>query len=86
MRIVGVRDRQRASAEALLVQLRDRILRVLIGCHFHEREATRPARLAIPHNVHGRDIASLRKQRGEVVFIGVVGEIANIQFVAHSAL
>src|SRR5205823_3506425 len=35
-------DRQRASAEALLVELRDRILRILIGRHFHEREATRP--------------------------------------------
>src|SRR5205823_883008 len=66
--------RQRASTEALLVELRDRILRVLIGRHFHEREAARPAGFAIPHDVHGRDIAGFRKQRGEVVFIGVVRE------------
>src|SRR5207253_10071859 len=79
-------DRQRSPAEALFVELGDRILRILIGRHFHEREAARPAGLAIPHHVHGRDVAGFRKERREIVFIGVVREIANIQFVAHSAL
>src|SRR5206468_13053171 len=32
-------DRQRTAAEALLVELCNRILRVLVGGHFDEREA-----------------------------------------------
>src|SRR5262245_31918754 len=74
---------ERPASEALLVELRDRILRILLGRHFHEREAASASGLAVPHDANSRHLARLRKQLIQVVFIDVVREIADIQFVAH---
>src|SRR5262249_61858408 len=77
---------QCAAAETLLMELSNGVLRILIRRHFDERESTRTSSFTIAHDIHGRDVSSLRKQRGEVVFVGVVGEIADVEFVTHSAL
>src|SRR6185295_6512144 len=55
-------DRQRSPAKALLVKLRNRVLRVLIGGHLDKRETSRPAGFAVPHDVHGCHVAGLCEQ------------------------
>jgi hypothetical protein len=79
-------DRQRPTTKALLMELSDGVLRILISGHFHEREPTSATGFAIAHDVHSRNIPSLGKQRGEVVLIRIVREIADVEFVTHSAL
>jgi hypothetical protein len=74
---------ERAAAEALLMELRDRVLRVLLGRHFDKCEAAPTPGVTVPHDADGRHRAGFREQIGQVRFIDVVGEIADIQFVAH---
>jgi hypothetical protein len=52
---------ERTAAEALLVELRNRILRILVGRHFHECEAASAPGLTVPHDTDGRHRAGLRK-------------------------
>jgi hypothetical protein len=52
---------ERTAAEALLVKLRNRILRILVGRHFHECEAASAPGLTVPHDTDGRHRAGLRK-------------------------
>ena len=68
------------------MQLGNRILRILVRGHFDEGKAARAARLAVAHHIDAGNVAGFREQRGEVVLVGVIREIADIEFVAHSAL
>ena len=72
-------DRQRPAAEAMLVQLADGILRVLVGRHFHEGEPARATGFPVerPHDLGGW--ADLSEVRTQVVFGCLIGQIAHEQ-------
>jgi hypothetical protein len=57
----GFVHRERSSAEALLMKLRDRILRILIRRHFYECETASPPSLPVARNTHGRDLTRFGK-------------------------
>ena len=67
----------------MVVQLRDGSLCVLIGGHFNEREAAGAARFAIPHDIDRFNGACLGKQRLQVVFVGLVRDVADVKLATH---
>src|SRR6266545_1672875 len=76
-------DGEAAAAELMLVEHRDRLLRILVGRHFDEREAARAARGHITHHVDAVDRARGREERAEVLVVGVVREVADVEFSCH---
>ena len=72
-------DRQRAAAEIVLVELRNRLLRFLVGSHLDKREAARASGGHIAHDAHGLHIAGLTEQLLQLGFADCVGEIADVQ-------
>jgi len=67
------------------VQLRDRLLRILVARHLNEGESTRTTGHTVSHHRHGLYLACLPEQRFEVLFHRLVRKIANEQFPAHVA-
>src|SRR6185503_11461770 len=61
---------QRATIHLLFVELGDRLLRVVIGCHFDESEAAGPARRHVPHHPDRFHFADPAKQLGKLVLRG----------------
>jgi len=61
---------QRATIHLLFVELGDRLLRVVIGCHLDESEAAGPARRHVPHHPDGFHLADPAKQLGKLVLRG----------------
>jgi hypothetical protein len=65
------------------MELRNGRLRFIGSAHFDETKAAGTTRHAIIDQLHPRDIASLGKEIGQVVFGHAKGQIAHIQFYAH---
>src|SRR5688500_16581526 len=59
---------QRASAHLVAVELRDRLLRIIVARHFDEGEAARAPGDAVAHDGDGLDLARLPEQRLEILF------------------
>ena len=78
--------RQRATVKGLAVELRDRILRIGIAAHGHEREAARFAGEFVLHQHHFGHGTGLREIILEISLRRVEGEISNVEFVAHVML
>ena len=79
-------DGQRATTEGLLVQLRNRALRVFVRRHFHKAEAAGTTRFTVAHDGYGFDGTNLTKEGLKIIFVGLVGEIADVQLAAHLRL
>src|SRR4051812_16567564 len=75
-----------AAAELMVVQLLDRVLRVLVGRHFDEREAAGAAGRLIAHHVDAVDRADRAKQRAEILVVGVVGKVADVELSCHESV
>jgi len=79
----GFVHRERPAPKAMLMELRDGILCILLGCHFYEREAASPASFSVARVTYQRELTGFRKQGSERVLVYVVGKVPDIQFVAH---
>ena len=60
------------------MELRDRLLRVIVRCPFDEGESTCPARRHVAHDANGLHSASLAEQRVEILVRRLVGEVPDI--------
>src|SRR5688572_29330331 len=80
---LGLVDRQVPAAEAVVVQLFDRLLRFLVGGHFDEPEAPRPAGGHVAHDLHALDGAAAGKQLLEILLSRAVREVAHVKFSTH---
>src|SRR5215831_12662276 len=77
---------ERTAAERLAVQGGDRRLSLVVGRHLHEREAARPAGLPVGDDLDLLDLAAvLLEERAELRFLGLVGEVPNVQSLSHSS-
>src|SRR5262245_6899053 len=74
---------ERTAVDGLAVDLRDRLLRLGVGAHRHEREAARATGVAIHHDVDVGDLAELREQLADRVGGGLEGQVANVEPVTH---
>src|SRR5262245_6597999 len=78
--------RERTAAERLPVQRRDRRLSLIVGRHLDEREAARPAGFPVGDDLDLLDLAAvLLEERAKLRFLGLVGEVSNIQSLSHSS-
>ena len=77
---------QRASLDLFAVQLRDRILRVRIRGHRHERESAGLARELVLHQKHLGYCAGLRKHVLQLQFSRRERKVAYIQSISHNGL
>src|SRR5262245_51150794 len=75
--------RQPPSAKLLIVQLGNGTLGVVVRRHLDKGEATRSARVAIPHHRDALDVARLREQLLEILLVGFVGKVADVEFSTH---
>jgi hypothetical protein len=69
-------DRDRPPADLVLVELRDRGARAVVGLHFDERESAGPAGGHVTHDAHRLDRSGLGEQRLEISLAGVERQIA----------
>jgi hypothetical protein len=77
-------DGEWAAAQISTMQLIDGALRALGRAHLDKRKAARPAGHLIAHDAHGLDGVDLPKQVLQRLFVGIVGQIADIQLtVSH---
>ncbi len=74
------------AVEIGAVHALDRLRRVIRGRHGHERETARAARIAVEHQVHFRDLATLSERALEDVFGGVEGKVAYVQSGVHLSI
>ncbi len=74
---------QRAAVEGLAIHSVDAGLRLGIGAHFHEAEALGTARVAIHHDLGGRDRTELCERLLQIFVAYAVREVADIKFIAH---
>ena len=71
--------RQSPSAKRLLIELGDRILRVLVGHHLDERKPAGAAGFPVERADDLRWLTDLREMRPQIVFGRLVGQIAHEQ-------
>src|SRR4030095_11485199 len=76
-------DRQPPSAELLIVQLRDGVLRIVIRRHLDERETARAAGVAIAHDFDSFEMARLGEQILKILLIRIVRNVADVEFSTH---
>jgi hypothetical protein len=76
-------DGQPAAAELRVVELLDGGAGAVLGGHFDEREAARPARGLIAHEANGSDRSGLGEQPLECLFVSGKREIADVQLLIH---
>src|SRR3954463_3637843 len=74
-------DGQVAAAEVLAVHRGQRLLRLFVGAHGDESEATGTARCTVHHQVGFHDGAVCGKRVLEIVFGGIEGNISHEQFI-----
>src|SRR5438445_2260207 len=75
---------QRATAEVLPVELRDRLLRLLGVFQVDEGETARAARLAIGHDLDGGHVASFSlHERADLLLGRVERQVSHVEAVAH---
>src|SRR5262249_20001152 len=79
----GLVSRQDSAAHLCSVQRGDRVLRLLVRAHFHEREPARTARHLIAHHRHRFDGSRAREQLLELRFSRFVREVSDIQLPTH---
>src|SRR5262249_33535267 len=80
-------DPQRATVEVGAVELAHRGLRAFGGRHLDEREAARPAGLAIHDDRDAGDLSPVRPERLTEGFLArVVVQIADVELRTHGAL
>ena len=75
-----------AAAVVVVVQRGDRLLRVLVGRHLDEREAARAAGGHVAHHVDAFHRAGAGKQLLEVLFDGLVRQVADVELSSHLSL
>jgi hypothetical protein len=70
----GLRTRfvhdQCSTIHLVLVQLADCLLRVIVGCHLHERKPARTPGRHVPHDADVVDLPGAAEQFGELIFGG----------------
>src|SRR5262247_1936957 len=77
---------ERTATERLPVQRRDRRLSLVVGRHLDEREAARPAGFPVGDDLDLLDLAAvLLEERAKLRFLGLVGEVSNVQSLSHSS-
>ena len=74
-----------AAAQRILVELLNRLLRILVGGHLHEREAARAARHLIAHDGDRLDLTGLSEEILQILLAGAEREIAHKKFPSHSS-
>ncbi len=76
-------DREIAASEVGVVQLIDRLLGIIIGCHLDKGESSRTTRGHVAHHVDAFHRAGLGKQILQVLFGRRVRQVADVEFTAH---
>ena len=76
-------DDKIAAAYLARIQLRDRVLRVLVARHLDERKTTGPASRLVTHDGDRFDRSGSREQFAERRLIDLVGQISNVQLPTH---
>jgi hypothetical protein len=79
----GLVDHQRASIELVLVEFVDRFLRVVVTCHFNERESARATGRLIAHHANIVDRSCSAEQLCEFFIRAFIREVAYVQSAAH---
>src|SRR5262249_52628976 len=78
--LAGLAHGERAAAEGLPVQRRDRRLRLGVGGHLDEGEPTRPAGLPVGHDLHLLDLTAVLLEEGaQLSLFALIGEVAYVQ-------
>src|SRR5687767_15459906 len=78
--------RQGASTELMAVELRNRLLRIIVAGHLDERESAGAAGDAVAHHGDRFHLARLAEQRLEILLHSFVRQIAHEEFAAHMRL
>src|SRR5947209_777391 len=83
-RVLRLVHHQRATAEVLPVELRDRLLRLLGVFQVDEGETARATRLAIGHDLDGGHVASFSlHERADLLLGRVERQVSHVEAVAH---
>src|SRR5205814_9161936 len=76
-------DGMAASPTLILIQLCDRLLRLVLGAHLNERKPARPPRGHVAHHFHRSHRAGAGEQVLQLRFSGFIREISDIQLSTH---
>src|SRR4051794_29986041 len=71
-------DVEAAAAELVSVERGDRLLRLIVGRHFHEREAAGPARRHIAHDRDPFDRSRTTEELLKLRFAGLVRKVSYV--------
>src|SRR5262245_42512069 len=80
----GFIHHQRASIHLMLVELADRLLRIVVARHLDERKPARAPGRHVPHHPDVVYLARPAEQLGELVFRGGIREVADVESPAHA--
>src|SRR5206468_9004075 len=80
----GFVHHERASVHLLLMELADRLRRVLVIHHLDECEAAGPAGGHVPHHPDVVHLPGLAEQLRELLFRRRVGEVPDVESPAHA--
>src|SRR4051812_42018348 len=76
-------DGQTAAAQLIVVQLGDRLLRLFIRAHFHERKAARAPGCHVAHHLHRFHGAGAGEQILQIVLPGFVRKVSHVKSATH---
>src|SRR5438874_4449257 len=79
----GFVDGKSASPKLILIQLGDRLLRLVLGAHLNERKPACPPSGHVAHHFHRFHGAGTREQLLELRLAGFIREISDIQLSTH---
>jgi hypothetical protein len=79
-------DGQGTSTKLMAVELRHRLLRLLVGRHFDECESPRSTGHTIAHDGDGLYLPGLSEQCFEILFHRLIRKIPDEQFATHVPL
>jgi hypothetical protein len=80
---LGLVDRQSSTVVILIVEAVDRGLGLSLGVHLDEPETLAPAGVAVLNDLGALDGAELRKQLLKLRAVDLIGQITDIQLLAH---